>query len=691
MTTRGWLGTVLVAVGTVSLVLAILAGFVRDTFVDSSEFAARTEVAFTTDEVNAALTDQVVMQLLEAEPELLAVQPLLETVISGLLGSEVAGQIVRGGIEDLHRTVFTEDTDTVTVQLADLILVAKTQLTVLDPEVGAIIPDELTDAIIGVDVEPVVVDLVQTGEDIRLLAFLFLVVAVAAFVGAIWLAADPRRMLIVVGLAGMGAAAIVLVLELIVRAVVVSGSDTAAAVWDAFVVELPSWILLVASIGAVIAVVAWYGVSDIVPRARLARLRQQLGRRSSRRGRAVWGLVVAAAGVLLIAEWSRVVQFAVTVVGAAMVAVGVREILSAVAPFLTTGALEPATDRKRSSRGVRWLGSCVLVVVGVLAFVGLWRSGGETAAATTADGQDCNGSTALCDRPFDEVLMAATHNSNAAAADGFVLGYQSVGIVPQLESGIRGLLIDVYFGLDNGGDVTVTDRAPLTPSEREQLVLEVGEAAVASAEATVAANELSGGRRDLFLCHAFCEIGAKPFAEELRLVKSFLDDHPNEVITIIIQDEGPQPDDIAGAFEESGLIDLVYAHQPGQPWPTLTEMIEAGTRVFVSAENVSGQYPWYHDAFTLVQDTAFSYSTVAEFECGLNRGSSESPILLINHWLNPVSPTASDEANAAAVINDRLDRCTAERGQAVNLIAVDYALRGDVVAVVERRNDDPAG
>jgi hypothetical protein len=318
--------------------------------------------------------------------------------------------------------------------------------------------------------------------------------------------------------------------------------------------------------------------------------------------------------------------------------------------------------------------------------VAIWLSGGDNGTAEATD-PGCNGSVLLCDRPFDEVVLAASHNSHAASNDGFVLGYQTVSIVPQLEEGIRGLLIDVYFGLQVGDGPVVTDRAPITAAEREQLVAEVGESAVRSAEATVERTAQLGGDRGLYLCHAFCEIGARPFVSEMVAVREFLEEHPREVIVMIIQDEGPTPADIAAAFDEAGLDQLVHTQQPGEPWPTLGEMIDADSRVFVSAENQSGRFDWYHDAFTSVQDTPFDYETVESFDCARNRGAPESPLLLVNHWLNPVSPRAADEANSAQVLLERVDECRADGRGKPNLIAVDFQDRGDLLQVVNGLND----
>ena len=132
------------------------------------------------------------------------------------------------------------------------------------------------------------------------------------------------------------------------------------------------------------------------------------------------------------------------------------------------------------------------------------------------------------------------------------------------------------------------------------------------------------------------------------------------------------------------MTDLVIALDLGAPMPTLGEMVEAGTRVVVAAENDSGEFDWYHDAFALTQDTPFSYESVDDFACELNRGEPDNPLFLVNHWISPVSPTAADVANGADVLDQRISECLDVRGRVPNLIAVDFHDRGDLLAVVER-------
>jgi hypothetical protein len=676
----------------VAVALGLLAGYVHDTLSDSDEFADRAVITLAAPEVRERITDAVVDQIVAADAELVSVQPLLESILDGALRSDTTETLVRASVVDLHRTVLGQDDDTVTMQLADLILVAKTQLTALDPEAGALIPDDLTDAIVEISTEPVFVDAIQRVDDLRWLAVLLPLVAALMFAGAVWSAATASEAMVRVGLAIVGGALLAALVERLCRALVIpdgaASADVARSVWDAFANELTTWTILTAGIGGVIAAVAWFGVGETDPRPAVGRLAEVIRPRGSPSRRIVWGLASAAIGLVLIIEWRMTVQFGVTVVGAALVAAGLREVVAVAAPGLVHGAsaaaAEHAEPHERDGAGWgRWVSMALLLVGGVVAMAAV-SQGAD--GAQEGDDRACNGDRRLCERRLDEVVFAATHNSHAAADDGFLLGYQRHGISSQLEDGIRGLLIDVYFGRDVDGSV-ITDRAPLTDDERDELVVQIGEAAVRSAEATAVRADESGVERELFLCHALCEIGASRFDVELGGMARFLADNPREVLVLIIQDEGPRPSDIAEAFDSAGLIDRLHAQPLDAPWPTLGDLIEADTPVVVFAENVAGEFDWYHDAFAYTQDTPFSFETAEDFSCDLNRGDTDNALFLVNHWLSPASPTSADEVNDAAVVEGRFEACGDERGQMPNLIAVDFYSRGDIVETVAELND----
>lgn len=95
-------------------------------------------------------------------------------------------------------------------------------------------------------------------------------------------------------------------------------------------------------------------------------------------------------------------------------------------------------------------GRAALVVVAGAAVLAVVIEGNRPTAAQVAapPSGGCNGLASLCDRRLDEVVFAATHNSMAAADEpGWLFANQRYPISRQLQDGIRGLLIDVHFGV----------------------------------------------------------------------------------------------------------------------------------------------------------------------------------------------------------------------------------------------------
>ena len=253
----------------------------------------------------------------------------------------------------------------------------------------------------------------------------------------------------------------------------------------------------------------------------------------------------------------------------------------------------------------------------------------------------CNGSLALCDVPFDQVTLPSTHNSMSNEQEGWSIPNQQFGLTRQLDDGIRGMMLDTHYG-DDG---------------------------------------------EVLLCHEYCGMGSLPLTEGLQRITDFLVAHPGEVLAIIFQD-GISPEDTAAAFAETGLDALLYTHAGGD-WPTLLEMIHAGTRLVVGAESQGPPPAWYHHAWDLWFDTPYSFDSIAAFSCELNRGDLDCPLFLVNHWVSdPLSTEANAiEANAHAVLMDRALTCRDEQARPINLLAVDHYAVGDLFTVVEALNE----
>jgi hypothetical protein len=166
--------------------------------------------------------------------------------------------------------------------------------------------------------------------------------------------------------------------------------------------------------------------------------------------------------------------------------------------------------------------------IGLAVLVLLWSSCSDDAGSGLDAGVDgglgpdggeptltCNGHEELCDRRFDQVSFAMTHNAMSNAEAGWLLPNQNFGITRQLGDGIRGMMLDTY---DEEGE--------------------------------------------LLLCHAYCSLGSQPLVDGLAEIAAFLSANPHEVLSIIFENYITHAQ-TAEAFEQTGLIDFVYAHQLG--------------------------------------------------------------------------------------------------------------------------------
>lgn len=266
----------------------------------------------------------------------------------------------------------------------------------------------------------------------------------------------------------------------------------------------------------------------------------------------------------------------------------------------------------------------------------------------------CNGATELCDRTFDKVSVAMTHNAMSNVEDKFAAPNQNKSVAHQLDAGVRGLMLDThYYDVDSGQTDARID----------------GVSAVDQA----------------YLCHGVCQLGRRRLFDTLCDITQFLDSHRGEVLSIIFE-SGVSPADTAEVMQKVGLTDYVYTHRG--TWPTLREMIAKDTRLVVFTESNGGTPEWYHPAWSLVFDTPYSFAKESEFNCSLNRGKRTHGLFLLNHWIgDPLSnPARAAEVNVESVLLARAKQCEMEAGKTPNFVGVDFYDLGDVFKVTRALN-----
>ena len=118
----------------------------------------------------------------------------------------------------------------------------------------------------------------------------------------------------------------------------------------------------------------------------------------------------------------------------------------------------------------------------------------------------CNGYESLCIKKYNEVAYLTTHNAYSSFEDGFYLPNQNLNITSQLNQGVRAFMLDVY-------------------SEDEELIL----------------------------YHGTSQLGSSLFSDVLSEFKTFMDENPNEVFTLIVDDYS-SVSKLSDALFTSGII-----------------------------------------------------------------------------------------------------------------------------------------
>jgi hypothetical protein len=286
----------------------------------------------------------------------------------------------------------------------------------------------------------------------------------------------------------------------------------------------------------------------------------------------------------------------------------------------------------------------------------------------------CNGAAALCDRPYDQVVQAATHNSMSSSDAVLVWPEHDGDIRAQLEAGIRALLIDTKYW------ERVDDPRELSTFE-QVLPADVADLLFATLGQRLEAHD------GTYLCHSRCAYGAIPLRQALGTVRDFLAANPDEVVTLIIQN-GITAADTEAAFVDAGLEEYLYDGDPAGGWPTLGELVDRGQRLVVIAERDGPPPAWYHDGRTLLTDTSFAVASEADFTCQRRRGDPDAPLFLLNHWIARQVPDRADAAivNQRSYVVDRVRACEAVTGRLPTFVAVDFYSVGDVVGAVAQLN-----
>jgi hypothetical protein len=693
-----------------SLALAVLAAlalvlggaclYAREELLDTHAFAGRTASALKKAPVRRVVSREIVVQLIDqSSPDLLAARPLVTTVTGSVVATAQFRSAIRLVAEQAHRLLFDRGGNVV-FSVADASTVVISALRTLAPNVAAKIPNDIDAKLLDLRRQSFAVRTLRAAEEIRLLGIVLPLLALALLALAVAIA--PRRRQAVtrcaVALAVAGAA-VFFDLLLLRHATLANlyGSEeltnadvrgAAGALWDSYLGDLSRWALGLTVLATILAAASASVLRPYTADTGLARLRARLWPPRSQGGRVLRGGLALLLGLALVGDPTLSIDIVGVLGGVLLVYFGSGELLSAAG--LAPEHELPTLRRLRG--GLAAIAVSLGVLIGGAAIaLGLGLGGSSISRPPAAQAlSTCNGYAQLCSRRLDQVVLAGTHNAMSAAdSPGWFIANQRHAIARQLDDGLRTFKISTHYGEGKPGNVRTDIQAEGARANRVSEKL--------STQARAALQRFSGsvgfgprkGKREVWLCHTLCELGATNAVAFFSTIRRFLQLNPGNVIVMFDEDYVPESA-LEAVFKKSGLLSHLAVLRQGQELPTLGELVRSQHNVLVfTQELVSGRYPWDMYAFGgFIQDTPLGAVKPEQFTCNLYRGRPSSPLLMMNDWADVFPPRRSPNVPLVKrnFIVQRARQCERERHKLPNLILTDFYDSGDVVGAARVLN-----
>lgn len=330
-------------------------------------------------------------------------------------------------------------------------------------------------------------------------------------------------------------------------------------------------------------------------------------------------------------------------------------------------------------------------------------------AAAFASPIACNGSPALLSKRYNEVAYATTHNGQSYKNS--LVHNQDKTITEQLQAGIRAIKIPLWYGCDMHGRAIVSachgmsksllycrneqqiiDRVPCIWREHAKKFLQDMAPAFSALRNAlyVAYGEHDSEHGLIPFPHGMFDPAQQPFKDICKEVCTFLDTHPYEVVTFILEDFTDNIPLIAAAIQESGLLHYVHAQNINNPWPTLKEMIDSGKRmiIFLRSNDVVHyvNYPWLAPLWDYAWDTRYDFTRIADFKRDQipHRGKDayeqrnrypKNKLFIVYHFITPFaggSKKWARRANRVSILKHRLNKLKMQTGHIPNFVQVDF-------------------
>ena len=694
-----WATRLLVASGCVLLALSTAGWWLSTRVLDDAGFADVVAQASQRPAVRDYVADQATLRLAKSSNFVTAARPVVTDALSAAIATPPVEEAIRDFARHAHSQILhVNGVGRANISAQQAAVTIRSALQAINPALAKKLPDNVLRATVTVSQSDAVDVLLRTGSWVDDLYLPIGVLGAALLALAVWRARDRIHAVRFIGMTGATMGALLIGFGAATPLLADAAStndpgrgDAVAAFVDVLLGRLVGAGKVFVLVGLVLVFAPGRDGGDLLGRAR--RARQWV---TERRGVARWQLAAGAAAVVLAAlvltEPRQLLTALLVTLAVLILYVGVVWLLRG-ARVLSPG-VETPSFHKRELLGVAAAMVAGFVLTSTVA-VGLVADATTTPRANPFTG-GCNGAIELCEQPLNYVVWPASHNAMSSSAYDFFGAEHTISIPEQLNSGIRFLMLDVYYGHDEDGLVRTNLAGGIS---RKLLAQEQGPDAVQELDrlgALTGVADTSAKDQQLYFCHDYCELGAVKAVDVLRQIRDWLDQNLNDSLVLDFEDY-VKPNDLRKALAEAGLLDRVYipAHR-NSPWPTLGSLItpESGQtqrkrRVVVMSEKHGYEYPWLLPTYGVAEESPYTFTSIGQFNCNAKRGGNDKSFLIVNHWLRPdgpPDPQAAATVNSEKVLTARMQQCIVKRQRLPNVLAVDFTAVGDLYKTVNRFN-----
>ena len=272
-------------------------------------------------------------------------------------------------------------------------------------------------------------------------------------------------------------------------------------------------------------------------------------------------------------------------------------------------------------------------------------------------------------RPFDQYAWLTAHNAFASDDYGWTHRMQSMDIPDMLDMGTRGLMLDIHNS--NGG---------------------------------------------IYLCHSSCaRDGLRgpllwksmlSFTWSLNTVGDWLNKHPNEVVTLILEDYISDRNQFNAAITASNYEHMIFdaegqgVNTASNSWPTLQQMINSNKRIVIlTSKSNNGHSPYASHEWKYTVGNTYNIGVpgfTRDYSC-TNRGESSAlntaaaggsnphKMFVFNHFRSTPEYFSATGDNKD-VLSRWQNYCNSVGAPLPNFVSVDYVERGNPLSAVNEFN-----